>query len=382
MRPYIQYDFSEFERILFNLKIKNTTSLLNDLKRELNMFFKDSICKEVIYTNNTDKMFFGMAVMPVIKADDVYEILQTDEKYRVSSYYLELDSKLFGEMLGLTAKELTAVLLHEVGHMVKDTAPMEIVKANIDVYLAKNNQTIGISDSIHYKEILAFGIKDALRKVTSLFEDDGEELIADEFVVACGYGLELESAFDKVVKNSYNLNRDVNNKIIVLAWTLRLYKDVKLRRIQALRALTKGQTLTPSTLEKKEMDNIARRLERIDDEALLEAAFDGVRDKYNSTMRQVKYKGIRSFEDDLYEFHLRARNTENQTDGLLLLHQINTRMAIIDDYVSTEKLSEQEQKRWFDLYDKYQKLREELSAKNVYKSKSRIYINYPELSDD
>lgn len=380
MRPQLQYDFSEFERIMFNIKVKSTASLMTDLKKELNEFFKDSTCKEVIYTTNTDKMFFGMSVMPVMKSDDVYEILQSDERYRVSSYYLELDSKLFGSVLGMTARELTAIVLHEVGHLVKDTSPMEAVRNNIDSYLAKNNETISISDSVHYKELLTYGIKDALRKVTSMFEnEDDDELVADEFVVACGYGNELESSFSKIVKHSYNINRDVNNKMMVLAWILRLYKDVKIKRIQAIRTLSRGKALTASKLEQREMDNISRRLERIDDDALLESVLDEVKSKYNGTVKQIKYKGIRQFEDDLYEYQLRLRNIDDETDGLLLLHQINTRMAIIDDYVSTEKLDEREQKRWFNLQDKFQKLREALSSKTIYKDKSRIYVSYPEL---
>lgn len=380
MQPQIHYDFSEFERILFNIKVNVTPGLLVDLRNELNLFFRDSKCKEVIYTNNTDKLFFGMAVMPVIKADNVYDILQTDEPYRVSEYYLELDSKLFGQMLNLNARELTAVILHEVGHMVKDTTPMNTVRNNIDVYLLKNHENIKISDSIHYKEILAYGLKDALRKVTSIFESDSDELIADEFVVMCGYGPDLESAFQKVVKNSYNINKDVDNKIIVLSWVLRLYKDVKLRRISAIRSMNKGKALTPSKLEKKEMDNVVRRLERIDDDALLESVFDDMASKYSATLKQIKYKGIRSFEDDLYEYSLRAKNLETENDALLLLHQINSRMAIIDDYVSTEKLEDKEQKRWFDLQDKYYKLREDLSRKTTYQNKTRIYINYPTIA--
>jgi hypothetical protein len=377
MERYIDYDFSEFERIMFNMKIAATPSLLVDLKNELNTFFKDSTCKDVIYTNNTDKIFFGMSVMPIVDADKVYDILQSTDQYRVSSYYLELDSKLFKQTLGLSARELVAVLLHEVGHMVKDSTPMTEVRHNIDVYLMKNKETIGISDSVHYKEILAFGIKDALRKVTSLFENRDEELIADEFVVRCGYGADLESAFNKIIKNSYNINKDVDNKIILLSWVLRLYKDVKLRRITAIRAMRKGKDLTPSKLEKKEMDNVIRRLERIDDDALLESVFDDLMGKYRSSIKQMKYKGIRSFDEDLYEFSLRAKNIETQEDAYMLLRQINTRMALIDDYIMTEDLAEDEKKRWFALYDKYQKLREDLSKKAIYQNKNRLYINYP-----
>ena len=59
---YIDYDFSVFLDIFKRMKDKcgATPSDLNTLKNELNRFFKDSTCKEVMSTNNTDKMFFGM----------------------------------------------------------------------------------------------------------------------------------------------------------------------------------------------------------------------------------------------------------------------------------------------------------------------------------
>ena len=372
IKRYIDYDFTDIENALFEIKQSPNSANLNELNREINAFFKDSKCKQVLYTRNTDKMFFGMSVMPVIKADKVYDIIQEDEPVRITEYYLELDSKLFSPTLGLTTREITAVLLHEIGHMVNDTSPVDKLRKELDMYLVKNNETIKTSDSIHYQEILAFGIKDALRKITSLFETDDDEIIADSFVVACGYGPELESAFEKVVKNSYRINKDVSNKFIVLAWVIRLYTDIKLRRIVAIKSLQKGESYTASKLEKREMENVIRRLRRIDDDTLIEAVgFDLVADKVNSTMSRIKYKGIRSFEDDLYDYNLQVKNVQHEDEALELLHKINTRLNIIDDYVTSEKISENERKRWYALINKYNKLREVLSNKSVYRNNYR-----------
>lgn len=372
IKRYIDYDFTDIENALFEIKQSPNSANLNELNREINAFFKDSKCKQVLYTRNTDKMFFGMSVMPVIKADKVYDIIQEDEPVRITEYYLELDSKLFSPTLGLSTREITAVLLHEIGHMVNDTSPVDKLRKELDMYLVKNNETIKTSDSVHYQEILAFGIKDALRKITSLFETDDDEIIADSFVVACGYGPELESAFEKVVKNSYRINKDVSNKFIVLAWVIRLYTDIKLRRIVAIKSLQKGESYTASKLEKREMENVVRRLRRIDDDSLIEAVgFDLVADKVNSTMSRIKYKGIRSFEDDLYDYNLQVKNVQHEDEALELLHKINTRLNIIDDYVTSENISESERKRWYALINKYNKLREVLSNKSVYRNNYR-----------
>lgn len=379
-----RYDFDDMRSILFKIQQKPVPSLLRDLEKELNMFFKEAKCKEVIYTNNTDKMFFGMCVMPIIQPKDVLKVLQTDEKYIVNEYYIELDSKLFSPKLNMSASELLAVLLHEVGHMVNDSAPMEEVKNSIDMYLVKNRQTIALTDSIHYVELLNYGIKYALRQVTSMFETDDSEIKADEFVTSLGFGSDLESALKKVVANSYNINKDVvGNRLIALAWILRLYKDVKFKRIPAIRTMNRGKALTGSKLEKKEMDNVIRRLNRLDDDSLMaESVIDGLANAYSSTVKKFKYDGLKSFEQDYFEFSLRGKNLDDEQEAILLLHQINARMSIIDDYISTEKLDKAHYDRWSSLYKQYNTLRIEIANNTSYQSKSRLYISYPNGYND
>ena len=384
MRPYINYDFSEFENIMFFLQTEPTMNSLNALKNELNTFFTDSVCREVLYTSNTDKPFFGINVMPNINGDMAVRILQSDEPIRLTEYYVELDSKLFSPTLDLSCKELVALLIREVGHIIKDAYPVEEVRKHIDMYLMRNNETLKISDSIHYREILAFGIKDSVKKVTSMSEYNEPTIIADEFTTSFGYGRELESAYEKIYKNNLNLDREMCNKMVVLMWALRLYKDVKLRRIACLRTLRKGLSLTASKLEHREYSNLIRRLERIDDEALLEAGvLDSLRDKYAATLKNIKYKGLRSLEDDLYEYNMRVRNVTDEDEALYLLRQINTRLAIMDEYVATEKLSEAERQRWFNTMDKFAKLRDELSKKTVYRTRDfSINVSYPEIKEN
>ena len=59
------FDFTDLTDII--LKMKEYPDdidalLLSQLKDEINSFFKDSKCKELVFTQNTDKMFFGIIV--------------------------------------------------------------------------------------------------------------------------------------------------------------------------------------------------------------------------------------------------------------------------------------------------------------------------------
>lgn len=380
MERYIKYDFSDLETIMFNFKNDQSSSRLRAIKDELNRFFKDSVCREVIFTKNYDKMFFGMCVMPYLDGDTAIEIITNNNKKRITSYFIEIDSKLLE--LDLTAKELVAVLLHEVGHLVNDSRPIEEVRNALNIYLGKNNDHLVITDSIHYRDLLAYALKDSLRKVTSLFFKEDEEIIADEFAVACGYGPELESAYSKIVRKSGTINRDVRNKLLVMQWTLRIYKDIKIRRIGAIRTLNRAKSLSSSTLEKREIVTISNAINQIDDDALIQESTNFLMRKTNEIYKNFKYKGMRSLEDDLYEYNLRVKNIDDQEDALMVLRQINLRLAMIDDYMMTEKLSESERERWDKLRVKYQMVRDELSKRKVYDGKYYgLFVQTPVIRD-
>lgn len=374
----IKYDFSKFDSIMHQIKDNPSSSNMNALQRELNSFFKDSHCNGVIYTKNTDKLFFGMCVMPDISDIQVDRILVTDERVRVNSYYLELDSKLFDPLLGLTSQELTAVLLHEVGHLVNDATPVDELRKEIDVYLAKENEAISIENA-QYSKIIGFGVKDYIRKVGSLFEKKDDELLADEFVYSCGYGKSLESAFKKIVKNNKILSKDVNNKFLVLRWTLLLYKDIKHRRLAAIRVLNKGKSLDGSVLEKREKEALIRNLNNATiNESVIEAAAAEFRAK-KGIFSNMRVKGAKALEDELYEFAVRLKTLNTEEDALVMLRQINYRISLIDEYMRVENLSEDEKNRWYNLKDDYNNIRNKIVEKDLGKTKTYgLWIAYPD----
>ena len=378
----INYDFRSMNDVFASMimKGKANSSDLNNLKKELNKFFKDSKCTNVYYTENTDKMFFGMRVCANLDSDDIYEYLTGNKEERIGSYMIEIDSKLLNPLMGLKAEELTAITLHEVGHMVNDTTPITNARNYLTSYLTDNKETLKMSDSIHYKEILAYGLKDFLSKDRSFFyTTNQDEILADEFVRGCGYNAYLDTAMQKILKNHPKLYVDSDiSKFTVFAWTLRTYHGLRFRRVGALKTLARAKQLTASKIEKMEMDNVSRRITRIDDDVLIES----VNEKVKSKLRKMRYESIRSLDDDYYEIAMRIRNVEDEEDALYLMRQINTRLGIIEDYLNAEDLTEAEKKKWFAATDRFKSLRDQLAKKTVYRSRTYgIYVNYPEIRD-
>ncbi len=377
----IYYDFSEFIEILHDIRDHNgRSSDLNKLKNELNRFFKGQRCREVLYTNNTDKVFFGMSVLPIMNDEDVVYILNADNNYMVKEYYLELDSKLFGADLCLNDEELLAVLLHEVGHMVNSTEPIENAKNVLDLYLAKTHSELDIAESINQKAILGFGLRDLMRKTISIFEKDQfEEITADEFVYKCGYGDQLQSALHKILKKRNSIVNDKDNKLAIFVWTISLYKNIKMQRIPALRLIRKGKQISPSQLQKRDFERLERNLKKIDLAATNESAFDGLKKLYSDRINRIKYKGVKGLKEDYYELALRAKNVDLVDEGLIIIRRINSNMSIIQDYLDTEGLDDKTREEVFEILEMYDELRTKLMKKDLFKEKQLFNIVYPDI---
>lgn len=368
---------AELRACVIALKDHGTkASELVDMNNAINAIFNDC-CRQVILTKNTDKIFFGVVVMPIIPAKEILSILMKSDKYIINQIYVELDSKLFNPMLDLTPDEITAIILHEVGMMVSDASPIEKVKADIDNYLYKKNEVIKLSDSVHYMELLSFGVRDSIRKTVSVFERAKGEWATD-YDVDCEIDKDLDSAMVKINNNGYNYNGPIDNKFIFLSWVLRLYRKILTYRIPAIHTLKKGILLTASYLERKEMNNIIRRLERIDDDSLLTEAnmLTSITNFFKDNAKKMKISGLKQYEDDYYQFKFEANNMETQDEAILLMHRINSRMSVIDDYLSTEEISKEDRNRWQTLYNNFNKLRAEIANSRIYQNKTRIYVNY------
>ena len=379
----INYDFTGLSEALGVIKEAGnaTPENLRTIKSELNRFFTDSVCKDVLFTNNTDKMFFGAKVIAMIDADDIYDYLMDNDARRIGSYIIELDSHLFDPILDLTPGELTAVVLHEVGHMVADAEPIENARKALNVYLAANKDHVKITDSIHYKEILAYGLKDYLSKTRSMFYvGDKSEIYADEFAIAYKFDASLRNAYDKIVRNNIKLyeNSEIS-KFIVFGWALSIYKNLKIRRIGAIKTLNRAKILTGSRLEQLEIDNVIRRINRIDDSALLESS-GAFKLKMKEKMRKHRIHNLRTVEDTYYELAMRVKNVEEEDEALYIMRQLNNCISIIEDYRSCGECDDYEIRQWEDTLKRFMELRQRLSDSVIYKNKNYgLFINYPDI---
>lgn len=399
MTPQIRnYDFSDLVDDCQDIIDSDGRKGLNNLKKDLNKFFKGSTCSEIIFTRS-DQMFFGMCTYPITNEEICTAILQDDKKVRFTEYKIEIDSKLLHPSLMITPQEMLAILLHEIGHIINDPSPVEELRKAMAVQLIKSGQSLNIPKSAQYYAIISYGIKDTIRRMNSMFfiYKNGE-VLADEFVYMCGFDQELNSIFTKLCKSGMKVNSDTANKLTSLAWTLSIYKGIKLKRIPALKTITKIRSLSGSYYEKKEMEIIENAIKTIDDTNIEESYLDInniqhyyvftedkkeiKRSKYAELKKNHTISNIRKFEQDVFEYKMRIRHIADQDDAYYLMRMINLRISVLEDYLEHERLGESERKRWWDLLEKYYSLREELANVSTYRydySQSLITVNYPEI---
>lgn len=377
------YDFNDLLTIIDSLKQDADPDVLRNFAYELNMFFRDVKCEGVLYTNNTDLDFFGVYVQPVLKEKDIYPLLISDYTTTIEKYYVELDSKLFNPLLGLTNREILAIILHDIGSMINSSGPIDRAVKEIDLYLDTTNDVLRTTDNVNYVAILTFGVKDLLHKLTSIFTADLTSNVAiDDFIMSCGFINELNSAISKLKKFGYlNMFSEGGSPSAIIAWTIRIYNDIKGQRIRTIRLLRKAASYTPVRLVKREMNHMITALSRIDDSSILESVFDDVKMKYQSMTKKFTMSSIKDIEEDYYDYAVTLQNVNDEDDALLLLHRINSRMSVIDGILNDDnpQISDRERKAFADLYERYNKLRNDVVAKKVYKRNyRRIYVNYGE----
>jgi len=69
-RTKLKDAYDDIEIAIQNIKKDPKQEFILDLQNALNKFF-DAKCLRVLYTNNTDKLFFGIYAMPKIDAEQV-----------------------------------------------------------------------------------------------------------------------------------------------------------------------------------------------------------------------------------------------------------------------------------------------------------------------
>lgn len=370
--------------------ISPNISNLGDLKAVLNQLFKDNYCVDASFTLNTDKPFFGIHINPIMSPNDAVIILSTDEKVKLNRYQVEFDSKLFD--IGMDESELAAITIHEIFSMMDSCEVFDKVRECIDMNVVSNDDIISIRDSVNYAQLIIFAIKDTMYKVSSFMFKDDDDLSTNSAIMAANLEDYIVSAKNKIKTSVSGMGDTMRTPMpSILQWMFVMYKNMKINSSVVADTLKDAKCFTASKLEIAEIDKCLSSVNRIDSSILLGENTDLNRffeDANLSSLNEIslfknlKKNGLRSIEDELYEFTMRVKNCTESDDAFLIMRGINSRLSILEDYLDLEELRDSERKHWEAVSDKYKELRYVLSKKKFKEKQYGLFFDYDQLPSD
>lgn len=375
--------------------------IMKSMIKALNNTFPRHKCVNAYYTLNTDNIIFGVRVNPTITKQDVSKIIMEDNEddtpVEFKTYEIEIDSKLLS--CSVTGKELEAIILHDVAAMMATPASIERLKNILATNYANQDIAFNIRKYIDISYPLNFAIKDTLNKITGfmfVFASDIDELrVPDMFKNDTDLAETLRSACVKVFDSEYGADDSVlAGNFAILDWVLDVYRDIEGKAINMIDTFKEAINFTGSIIDRAEMNkciselktlNITANVASINNESISIYKFF---DKKNvssineiSFFANLKRNGLRSIENDLYEYSMRTKNCETEEDAMYILRGINTRISMLDDYVfNTPEISQAERDHWNAVSQKFRELREILIKKKIANKKAYgIFIDYDKL---
>ena len=318
----------------------------------------------------------------MFKSLDTMDILfDPDSNIKFDHYLLEFDSKLFNG--DFTARQLAALLIHDINKLNTPSLIKEIIFMMDHISLSKGTN-IKKEDILNNKEFFLFTIQDTARKLTSAFEYIPSDLsFADDFIRSYGLNKDYEDGMFGIKACRNNLKDQLCSTSITMNWFIEKHKDLSPECHKDLvNDFRDAVQFAGSKLVRRSINNIINRLVsfRSPGEYRYYRTITEASKKKVSLATQIKQNGLKSLEDDVYEYRMRIKNVDSENEAINIVRQLNNRMGIISDYLENEELTDFERERFYKLYDKYDDLREELSKKAIYNRKMYgLFVDYNAL---
>lgn len=409
------------------MSIKNKVAIdenLNKISLALKRLF-DVDFKLKIIENNTNT-FFGMTIYPSVSTmDKVTEcILDKDSNinkvYRIweknDDWYIEIDSLLlYDGNLNTNPPEMTAVLLHEIGHVVySNTIPQRLYKVIKYKLVKMNYQMKQLIDTDKIRKLFNIAIIESCSSKNYNYINTDVEKIADEFVVRYGYGEELNSFIDKLIKSQGNslvnrTNREIENDInVVVNWTVMNIKELEFRKKNLRTALKVEMLKNPSAISRQVIQDIFNNF------------FGEATDKYrlllseNAGLTEDKYQELRGYQmldqfvqrilteasnsifdkngklkritqNDIDILSVEAERIENVDDKIYLLDKLYSQLELVNmgiDYIDSKEDNMktkvgQSRNTLIDMRKQLEELRVQILATKIIEKEYGTFIRYP-----
>lgn len=386
---------------------KNVRLIESAIKREFDIPVKISII-------DNDKKFFGMCVYPsaeeiqklteVLIADPSKKKFSEVEKIHrefmsKSEKVIEIDSiLLYDHNINATAGEITAILLHEIGHVVGSNSMVNrMARAKEYMMMKFDNRTRKLIPVISFIpklfNIVTLQIFSHQFNLQLMKEKEADELAYKE-----GYGEELYNVLGKLIangkgsqvkKSNKELDKDVE---VTIDWLIVNIKELEYRKDRLKKSLRILKLSSPSKFLGDFISGIKDKIFKHDDEKMIEKAVVVNEAFILSCLRNKKMKAPVGAVDssgrvrrlvardlDIYRAELERVNTVD--DKIFLLERLYDLMDVADyaKYMLEEnpKKVMQSEETIDAFIAAVQEIIDMTNARKISKTKYGLFIKYP-----
>ena len=383
------------------------------------------------------KDFFGFNVFPEIdKLEDICnKIANDDVKFKdivkrwrsIKEWEIVIDSLVFDRsFIAFNPKELTAMLLHEIGHVTQSDEPIEqFYRAYLESKSRLKNADKVSKKVLYILYTIPLAVACTSRRWVNDKNEIKLEISADKSLIETGYAEHLINAFDKIIKASGSINRseDMNYKEIEsnVEWANMNIVDVIKRRdklkdslyykaiqtnsgyIQALCArilnflgvrmrerytgavaescmlneLINGEITLETHVpfyDIKKFGQIEARIIR--EQNALEVANEAFFNKRKNSKVNIPD------EYDLDRIYVAIDDIQNNYDKVYVLDLIYEQIEKLNDFEEAISMDETKSKKWApkieEMRQRLATLRKTVLSKNIARKEYKVFVKYPE----
>lgn len=260
---------------------------------------------------------------------------------------IEIDTRILAKDADLSEKELTALILHEIGHMMFSLSVPERLSKVVRFKFAKSHFiTKQLLKDNFFSKLICFPILQSCAATNHIPKKNSVryEVRADNFAIKGGYGKELESAMDKIIiyAGKDGFDKEVED---LTGFSIDTITSLQNRQNQVARKnMVKMIASTPSRYAQKIIGKISTGLNGVEGSTVNESAKDKYLDNRINEIISSTYLGEGLFNRvhkmkridpaDIDYIGLEIENIKNNDDKMMIVSYIYNKLDIIDYYIA------------------------------------------------
>ena len=345
--------FNDIENSFTRLKENESeVNALSKISDALSSLTGKTIVVNTIRPESKNQDCFVMSVYPDESViDAIVDAILTEKNDSIlgqlwnssSKWNIEIDTRILSKDVGLDEKELTALLLHEVGHIIySNTIPFRIAKVLRFEFAKVNMLSKALIKDSFFKKLLYFPILNACNS-TKNKNSIKEEIKSDKYSAQAGYGVPLSTAMDKIIIFMGNTSADDEMKeltdFVFDSITSLQNRQNKLVRRNMLTMIAS----TPSVFAKKMITPFVNSLhggagavtENVKDTFIENKIAKITDDFYASEAFFNRLKKLKRIDPaDIDYIALELNNIKSNDDKMMIVSYIYNKIDTIDYYIA------------------------------------------------